>query len=168
MPINVVLLRHRQSAVRKNAGNIAAVPALEATGRLYVIHNATTSRHAYIGTAGNLQARFTERIAAIREWGFNNAAITPITIHVYRVTVDGQARQPDALGYAGGIDVEHLLIRLHINLAIPLRNYNKVYPYNNTSGQTINLQLAGTGGLAVPAYLGGAVINVVIPNNGAY
>jgi hypothetical protein len=168
MPTNIVLLLHRNSAVQKNAGNVSAFPALEPVGRLYVIHNATTSRRAYIGTAGNLQQRFTDRIAAIREWGFNNAAILPITIHAYRVTVDGHARQPNNLGFAGGIDVEHLLIRLHLTQGIPIRNYNKVFPYNNTSPNTINLQLMGAGGNAVPAYLGGAVINVAIPAGAAF
>jgi hypothetical protein len=84
------------------------------------------------------------------------------------VIVNGQARQPNDLGFAGGIDVEHLLIRLHLNQGVNLRNINKLAPYLNTSGQVINLTLTSSPALVVPAYLGGAVINAAIANLANY
>lgn len=133
-----------------------------------MIHNSTTSRHVYVGTAANLQHRFSERIAAVRELGFNNAAINAITIHVYRVQVNGRSHQPNNLGVAGGIGVEHLLVRLHMTRNIPVRNMNKTAAYLNNSGNIINLTLMSQPALAVPAYLGGAVINVAIANGNHY
>src|SRR5690554_6387553 len=82
-------------AIQKRHGVVSAQPALPAAGRLYVIHNDTTSRPVYVGTASDVQQRFVQRIAAVRELGFGNAHINPIEIHVYRVEVDGRPRPPD-------------------------------------------------------------------------
>jgi hypothetical protein len=162
MPIAITLILNRASDIVKQAGVVTAVPALEPTGRLYVIHNPTTSRDAYIGTATDVQQRFVPRLAAIRELGFNNAAIQPITIYSYRVTVNGQARQPDNQGYAGGYDVEHLLIRLHLRLFISVRQFNKIHAFSNNTGQRIDLRVDAANGLAVPAYLGGVAFTTPI------
>lgn len=169
MPVNVQLVMHKSHQIRKNQGFVQCVPALESQGRLYAVLNTTTSRHVYIGTASNLQSRFTERIAAVRELGFNNAAINPITIYAIRVIIDGHPRQPNNLGIAGGIDVEHLLIRLHINQGVSVRNISKLIQYTNNTGTVMNLSLTTSPAVgAVPAYLGGAPVNVAIASGNRY
>lgn len=122
----------------KNFGGISSNPALPATGKLYVIRHAQANRFPfYIGTAINVQQRFAERLRAVRELGFRNADIANIAIAVIRIQVDGQNRQPDNLGFAGGIDVEHLLIRTHMDQGQEVRNIVKTDYYRNTSGSVI-------------------------------
>lgn len=168
MAINVNIMLYRKHDIVKHGGLVSAAPALEGAGRLYVIKNTSTSRPVYIGTASNLRNRFTARIKAIREFGFANLAINPIRIHVYRVFVDGHARPPNDLGIAGGVDVEHLLIRLHMAQGINVRNITKTAPFTNTSGHRINLTLTANAPLNVPNYLGGAGIAVAIANGASY
>ncbi len=168
MPIDINLVLHRKHRVVKNAGYTTANPALETAGRLYVIRNDLTSRQVYVGTAADVQGRFGPRVATLREWGFNNATLGAIKIYVYRVLINGVARQPNNLGLAGGVDVEHLLIRLHLNQNVNVRNIAKIAAFNNTSGQVMNLTLSSSPALNVPGYLGGVVIHQAIANHAAY
>jgi hypothetical protein len=168
MPTNITFLLHRNYKIVNSGGLVTAQPALEAAARLYAIHNNDTDRPVYIGTAANLKHRFTERISSLRELGFSDAAINSITIHAYRVLVNDIPRPPDNTGHSQGFDVEHLLICLHLARFIHVRNINKAGGYYNSSGDTITLTLRAEVPLAVPTYLGGAIINDFIPKNTAY
>src|SRR5690606_18362513 len=168
MAYDVEFILSSVHAIQKRHGVVSAQPALPAAGRLYVIHNDTTSRPVYVGTASDVQQRFVQRIAAVRELGFGNAHINPIEIHVYRVEVDGRPRPPDDLGYSAGIDVEHLLIRLHLKQGISVRNIGKLGAFVNNTGQRIALTLTAAVGQNVPAYLGGNDIYVGLPKDKVY
>jgi hypothetical protein len=145
MPTNIDFIYDSTHDVRlDNNGLVNAVPALINQGRLYVIHNPSTQRHYYIGTANDLQARFAERMQICREMGFTNLGqLDQITIFVIRLVINNQAVQPDNQGMAQAIDVEALLIRTYISrVGVPVRNVHKSnQPFVNTTGQPIHWRL---------------------------
>ena len=164
MAIAIEFIRTGESSIAEAAGLVTARPALEQDGRIYVIENPATARPVYVGTAESVRHRFEARIAALREFGFAAAVLSQITIRAYRVEVNGISRRPNTLGYAGGVDVEHLMIRLHLTMGVNVRNMNKVVPYRNFTGQELHLEMNAP----VPAYLGAFGIHVVIGNGVIY
>lgn len=134
--------------INYNNGNINAVYALPQASRLYVIVNGTTGHPVYIGTADNVQNRFTPRLEAMRELGFNQNALNPIQVLVIQTQVNGVNTTPGNTGIAGGIDVEHLLIRTYMgHLNLPVRNIQKTAAFQNASGQRIDWTLTNNAGI---------------------
>lgn len=161
MPINVHYNYESNHTVRKVGGLISAVPALPTSSRLYVIHHLNAhGRPYYIGTASNVKERFKERFRAVRELGFRTAEINNLRIAVVQILIDGVSRTPQDYGIAGGIDVEHLLIRLYIAFGHRLRNIDKTGNYQNTHGQRLDCYFTNPSAWAhfVPA-------NNNVPNN---
>jgi hypothetical protein len=136
-------------AIRNVNGLVSAVPALPAQSRLYVIHNATTNRPVYVGTANNVQNRFGCRLEASRELGFGNDELTPITVMVVQILVGGVASTPGDSGISSNIDVEALLIRTYLqHLQWNVRNIQKVTPFTNGTGTVLQWSLVNGCGIA--------------------
>ncbi len=139
MPINITFDYVSSHTLVKAGGIINYAPALPHAGRLYVIRNALAHGHPYyIGTASNVQNRFTPRSDAVRELGFRTAEINNISIAIVQITVNGYFNPPDDHGISNGVDVEHLLIRLYVVNNEGVRNIVKITPFFNTTGLRIN------------------------------
>jgi len=137
----------KQYALINNNGLIQTVPALPSSSRLYVIYNNSTNRPYYIGTAVSLKNRFSPRLEVIREMGFDQNCLDEILIFEIQIEVDGKFRTPGDDGIAGGIDVEHLLIRTYINsLNENVRNIQKVTPFINNTGTLLSWNLLNSAG----------------------
>src|SRR5262245_36742703 len=129
MPIQITFMLVSKHTIMIQGGESIARTALPHGGRLYVIYNSTTKRHVYVGTATDVQERFKPRIASIREFGFQQAAMRPIRIYVYQVLYNNRPKPPNKHGRCMGIDVERLMIRLHLKRNISLRNITKIRPF---------------------------------------
>ena len=154
MPIAIDFDYVSTHTVQKAAGYISVVPALPQSSRLYVIHHTLANTYPYyIGTATNIQSRFTERLRTVREFGFRNNEIVNVSIAIVQIFVDGNPRPPGNLGISAGIDVENLLIRLYTRQNNGVRNIAKLAPFVNNHGQRLDCSLNNNAGWAhfVPA-----------------
>jgi hypothetical protein len=128
-----------QHDIVKHGGVVNCAPGLPHASRLYVIHHAQAAGHPfYIGTAAHIRNRFRHRLDAVRELGFRNNEIMNVTIGIVRILVNGIPRTPGNLGIAVGIDVEHLLIRMHLTQGNGVRNMGKINPFINNLPNAIN------------------------------
>jgi hypothetical protein len=148
MPINIDFNYNVTNNIVINNGLVTANPAINQASRLYVIHNPATNRPIYVGTAANLQDRFDPRLRAMREMGFSQVELNNILVMEVQIQVDGVNRTPGDNGVAGGVDVEHLLIRTYIqNIGVNVRNIQKTAEFNNNTGQQINWTLNNNAGI---------------------
>ncbi len=126
MPAVSFRYTHEVTLILTTYGTVRADQTLTTGGRLYVIRSHQTHRPFYIGTAQNLRQRFEERLRVCRELGFNQGDLNPIVVYVVQIKIDGASAPPDNLGLAGGIDVEHLLIRTYTQrIGAAVRNITK-------------------------------------------
>ncbi|GHD55351.1 hypothetical protein [Jeongeupia chitinilytica] len=123
-------------------GMIGMAPALAAQGRLYVIYSGTHTRPFYIGTSGNVQQRFQNRVAAMNDAGIVAATLQNSFVFTIRVTINNINHQPNDLGIANGIDVEKLLLRLyHVHYQAAFRNTAKwSTAFANTDGNGLHVR----------------------------
>jgi hypothetical protein len=139
MPIPILFTYATVHTIQKQGGNPSYAPALTQMSRLYVIRNTQANNFPYyVGTADNVQNRFGPRLDAVRQFGFRNTDIGRVSIAVVQIFVNGIARPPHQTGVAGGIDVEHLLIRLYVSQGQNVRNIQKVLPFTNNHGQRLD------------------------------
>ncbi|MGH1384418.1 hypothetical protein [Kordia sp.] len=142
MPINIDFNYNFTNSIVINDGLVTANPAIHQASRLYVIHNPATNRPVYVGTSANLRDRFILRLEIIREMGFSQVELNNIIVMEVQIQIDGVNRTPGEDGVAGGIDVEHLLIRTYIqNIGLNVRNIQKTAVFNNNTGEQINWTL---------------------------
>ncbi|WP_420233170.1 hypothetical protein ACN079_01155 [Pseudomonas sp. ABY48] len=145
---NITFTYESEHTFQLNLSIPKAVPAFNASGRLYVIFNQGT---AYIGTSSNIKARFKERLRAIRELGFSQNELDDIRAYAVQIQIDGVNTPPNDAGYSGTIDVEGLLILTYITqLGYSVRNIEKWQLFVNSTGARINWNLVLGHGINVP------------------
>ncbi|MEO0387212.1 MAG: hypothetical protein AAF281_06735 [Pseudomonadota bacterium] len=164
MPRNVTFHYKSHHTYTKQNGYIFPAPALPRASRLYVIYNSGKDRHPYyIGTAQDVQHRFDTRSKAIRDLGIKNDELARIQIAVVQILVNGRATTPGKTGVAGGIDVEHLLIRIYSQIGnFGLRNMSKTGIFSNVAFRRLDYYFTWDAGLdfsgfyANDGHIGGA------------
>jgi hypothetical protein len=142
-----------QHALQSANNVVDANPVLPAANRLYSILNYQTNRWVYIGTAANVATRFTARWTACREIGFGPNEVNGIRVYTIDVQTNNVPTPPGDNGVTWGppaIDVEHLLIRTHMNpngLNLAVRNLNKTLPFANYQGTALVVTLVDNAGM---------------------
>ncbi|NET42134.1 hypothetical protein [Okeania sp. SIO2B3] len=114
-------------------GMINLQPTLNNHGRLYVIWSANHPRPVYVGKSRHVQNRFNGRVQALNHVGVTDQSLENNFVFTIRITINGHYSQVGDDGLAGGINVEHLLIRIYINYyQFLLRNVDLWnLPFNN-------------------------------------
>ncbi len=130
MPNIVFTVSSLHSFGTSGNGMVILQPALPVQGRLYVIWSGNHQRNIYVGTSANVQQRFNDRLGDL-----NNSGVVPATLQnnfvfTVRTTINNIKHQPNNLGMANGIDVEHLLMRIYIN-RYPLFLLRNTVKWNN-------------------------------------
>lgn len=144
----------------KNRKGDISVPGLSSErGGLYVIHNmANMGRPYYIGTAINYKERFKARTEAARELGFPRG-LDDLEVFVVRVECNGRSVRPDKWGklglcQRGGLDAEHLLIRMYIQaLGCNVRNISKTRAFTNRLNENLDIDISCRCGAIEPRHL---------------